>query len=108
MDDITIGELARRLDSMQSTLLNNLVGRPEYTADRQSIDYRIGEIKADLDSETLRREHGDKEIRDWVEAKFKSLSDSRIRWQTLLWTGAIPAAVAAGIGVLTLLMQGGR
>lgn len=90
-------DLAWRIDRLQRSL-DNVVGRPEYTADKSGTDRRISDLERDL--EDVKRS-GFARIRD-VEEKFeaqlgahvKSHQDSALNWRSLLWTGALPAVAA--------------
>jgi hypothetical protein len=46
-DEVSTGELARRLDSI-TLLLQKLVSREEYTADQRLAEHRFTEIEADI------------------------------------------------------------
>lgn len=46
-DEVSTGELARRLDEIQR-LLQGLVSRAEYTADQRHAEHRFTEMEADI------------------------------------------------------------
>ena len=112
-DDPSNAELGRRLDTIQG-LLQGLVGRFEYDADKRALDYRFSELKADL----IAAERQVAELRKLVEQRTtelqaaldkhveesaKSSDNGRRHWQTLIYTGVIPSVVA----VIAILVSKG-
>lgn len=107
-DEVTTGELARRLDDIQR-LLTGVVGHPEYAADKRGLDYRFGEVKADI--EDLRRVHADdvRELHARISEQARAGVEHRMHWRSLLLTGVFPALMT-GLGVLVawLVAHGGH
>jgi hypothetical protein len=105
-DEPSNAELAWRLGRIQDTL-NGVIGRPEYLSDKQALDYRFTEIKGHIDD--LRRVHGDdvRELHARITAQAEAGAQHRMHWRTLLWTGALPAAVAAASAFLSFLISHG-
>jgi hypothetical protein len=111
-DEPTNGELARQLADIKQ-MLTGVVGAREYAADSRALDRRMGDIERDIAEERRDRvaalaaekqERGDglKAVNDRVTASEAAGFNSRQHWRTLLWTGALPAAVAL-LGILVTL-----
>jgi hypothetical protein len=125
-DEPSNGELARQLADIK-LMLAAVVGSREYAADQRNVDYRFADLAHDLSEERRAREAAvDQARRDLAAAieainaritteaksaadQAKAAGENRMHWRTLLWTGAIPAAVAA-IGVLMtwVISRGGH
>lgn len=100
-DDVTTGELARRLADIQQ-MLATLVGRDMYLSDKQGTEWRLAELARDLDSERRERAEAVKALSDRLDAQATAAGENRMHWRTLLWTGALPAMVAL-LGVIITL-----
>jgi hypothetical protein len=100
-DEPTNGELAWRLERI-SDMLAGVVGRPEYTADKRGIDHRLNDFDLRLSEERRERERAVKELGDRITAQAQAGIEHRMHWRTLLWTGLLPAVVAA-IGVVAAI-----
>lgn len=64
-DEVTSGELGRRLDVIQS-LLHGLVSREEYSSDQRHFEHRFTELERDLEAERARRHTEFKELRNEI------------------------------------------
>lgn len=86
-------DLAWRIDALRRDL-GNLVGRPEYVADKAGTDRRISDLEHDL--EDLKRSGFARvrEVEKHIEDHEKSHTAAGLHWRTLLWTGLLPAVAA--------------
>jgi hypothetical protein len=93
-DEPSNAELGRRLDDIWR-LLQPLIGRAEYTADQRAAERRLADITADIDD--VRRQHTEdiRAVNERQTAAERATRQGRTHWQTLIFTGLIPAAVAA-------------
>jgi hypothetical protein len=99
-------ELARRLDDI-TLLLQQVVGRPEYTADQRLAEHRFTEIERDI--EDVRRTHAEdiKAIREL----FKEATANRTTdWKQAIYNGLLPAVFLAITLLVTILLtfKGGK
>lgn len=101
MDEPTNWELARQLQDIKQ-MLGVVVGLPEYAADRRALDYRLDELRRDLQAERRERAEDVKAVNDRLDSQAKAGVEHRMHWRSLLWTGALPAFVALA-GVLVTL-----
>jgi hypothetical protein len=85
-DEVSTGELARRLDSI-TTLLQKLVSREEYSSDQRHAERRFTEIEADLKDLQRRMDERDK------------TSSSNVR--QAIYAGLLPSALF----LITVLLQ---
>lgn len=99
-------ELARRLNDI-AVLLQQVVGRPEYTADQRHSEHRFTEIERDIAD--VRRMHGEdvKDVNKRIDDVTKS-SGSNLR--QALYNGLLPAIfLVVGLLVTILLaFKGGK
>ena len=111
-DEPTNGELARQLADIKQ-MLTGVVGAREYAADSRALDRRLGDIERDIAEERRdrvsamgqeRHERAEavKAANDRITAAENAGITARDHWRTLLWTGALPAAVAL-LGILVTL-----
>lgn len=90
VDDVSTGELARRLGRMEDLLLR-LVSVDVYGRDQKESERRFGEIERDLLDEREARQAADKELQE-------RMDKSGTNWRQALYSGLIPAIlVLAGI-----------
>lgn len=105
-DEPSNAELARRLADI-TLLLQQVVGRPEYTADQRHTEHRFTEIERDI--EDVRRIHGEdiKDVTKRIEEHAKT-SGSNLR--QALFNGLLPAIfLVVGLLVTILLaFKGGK
>lgn len=105
-DEPSNAELARRLADIV-TLLQQVVGRPEYTADQRLAEHRFTEIERDI--EDVRKTHTEdiKDVNKRFEEQTKS-SGSNLR--QALYNGLLPAIfLVVGLLVTILLaFKGGK
>lgn len=73
-DDVSTGELARRLDEVLRRL-GDLVSRPEYTADQRHWEHRFTDLERDLAEERKSREAVTAEERGERKAADQKLHD---------------------------------
>lgn len=99
-------ELARRLDAI-TALLQQVVGRPEYTADQRHTEHRFTEIERDI--EDVRKTHTDdiNAIRGMLSEAAKSRSTD---WKQAIYSGLLPAVFLAASLLVTILLafKGGK
>lgn len=99
-------ELGRRLNEIV-ILLQQVVGRPEYTADQRLAEHRFTEIERDIDD--VRRTHGE-DIKD-VNKRFEDQTKSRgTNLRQALYNGLLPAIFLV-IGLLVTILlafKGGK
>jgi hypothetical protein len=111
-EEPTNGELARQLADIKQ-MLTGVVTAREYAADSRALDRRMDEIERDLAEERRdrvasmgqerhERSEAVKAANDRITAAEAAGITARQHWRTLLWTGALPAAVAL-IGILVTL-----
>jgi hypothetical protein len=105
-EDPSNAELGRRLDGIAG-LIQGLIGRAEYAADQRGIEHRFTEHERDLSE--LRRciEDGLRETGQRITDQEKAVSAQRRHWQDLIYTGIIPAIVAAIAIIVQWLLLGG-
>jgi hypothetical protein len=107
-DDITNGELGRRLDDLKS-IMQGLIGRPEYEADMRAGNHRVDDVCRDL---AAFREQHDKDIKavnQRISEQVKAAAEHRQSWRTVIYTGIIPALVVlVGILVQLWISHGGN
>ena len=100
-DDVTTGELARRLADIQQSLAT-LIGRDMYLSDKQGTEWRLGELARDLEQERRERAGDVSALNARLDEQVKAAGESRGRWHDRLVTGVLPALVAL-LGVLVTL-----
>jgi hypothetical protein len=100
-DEVTTGELARRLADIQQ-MLATLVGRDMYLSDKQGTEWRLAELASDLERERQERAADVKAVNGRLDAQAKAGAEHRMHWRALLLTGVLPAAVTL-IGILVTL-----
>lgn len=101
-DDITNGELARRLDDLRH-MLADLVGRPEYQADQRGTDRRLLDLERDLESLQQQHAKDNEAVYRHIAEQVKAAAERHQSWRTIVYTGLIPAAVVL-IGILVQLL----
>lgn len=101
-DEVSLGELARRMDELK-VMLRDLVSRGEYATDQRHIERRFGELERDLEVERQARQAADKEIKEQVTSA-TSTSGTNIR--QAIYSGLIPGVLFL-ISVL-ITMRGGK
>jgi hypothetical protein len=101
VDEPTNWELARQLSDIKQ-MITAVVGHPEYAADRRALDYRLSELQLQLETERRERANDVKAVNDRLDKQAEAGVEHRMHWRSLLWTGALPAAVAL-LGVLITL-----
>jgi hypothetical protein len=107
-EDPSNWELARRLDDIHR-LLGGLVGDREYKADQRGTERRLAGLEDDLAEERRERAEAVRAVRELVETQAKRAAEGRMSWRSALWTGLLPALVAAiGVIVTVLLSHGGH
>jgi hypothetical protein len=107
-DDITNGELARRLDELRA-IMQSLVGRPEYAADQRSVEHRFADLERTLAEERRARAGEIKTVNDRITDQAKQAAEHRQGWRTVVYTGIVPALVVLlGIFVQLWLARGGQ
>lgn len=104
-DEVTTGELGRRLDTIQQTLGTmraEVVGRLEYAADQRAGERQFREIAAAL--EEVRRLHVEdiRDVRDELAEQARGRIEHRRHWRELVWQGALPALMTLIVGLLAL------
>lgn len=111
-DDPSNGELARRLDEIRG-MLGSVVGHPEYAADKQGLDFRLGNLAGQIADErrdraaAIERERDEraeavKALNDRFTEQAKAGTEHRRHWRELLWQGALPAVATLIVGLLAL------
>lgn len=108
-DEPSNWELARSLNDIK-LMLAGLVSHAQYDSDERNRLYRFDELGRDIADERRDREKAIKAINDRIDAHEQKGASHREHWRTLLYTGMLPAAVAAVIGILTLYftLRGGH
>lgn len=104
MDEPSNWELARRLEDIQK-MLALVVGHPEYAADRRALDYRLDGLQRDLETERRERAGDVKAVNDRLDKQAEAGVEHRMHWRSLIWTGALPAAVALIAVLVTILLN---
>lgn len=99
-------ELGRRLNEI-AILLQQVVGRPEYTADQRLAEHRFTEIERDI--EDVRRTHGE-DIKDVNKRIDEHAKTSGTNLRQALYNGLLPAIfLVVGLLVTILLaFKGGK
>lgn len=99
-DEVSTGELARRLDTIQITLAG-LVGRAEYAADLRATEHRMSELAADI--EDARRQHAEdiRAVHQRITDGARDAKDHTMSWRNALYVGVLPALVV----LLSILAQ---
>ena len=97
-DEVSTGELARRLDTIQ-VILASLVGRAEYGADLRATEHRLAELAADIDD--ARRQHAEdiRAVHQRMTDAARDAKEHRLSWRTAFWSGILPALVVL-LGIL--------
>lgn len=105
-DEVSTGELARRLDTIQN-LLQGLVSRVEYTADQRLSERRFTELERDLEAERIRRHTEIKELRNEIAASAK---EKGMSVRQGVYSGLIPSLLMLVSVVVTIIltMTGGK
>ncbi|MGH3369309.1 MAG: hypothetical protein ACRDPR_04855 [Nocardioidaceae bacterium] len=99
-DDVSTGELARRLDQLLQ-IVQTLVSRPEYTADHRHAEHRFTEIERDIAAEQAAREAAVREVHERIDKETTKKDTDR---RQLLFSGLVPSVlVLASIAVSVLL-----
>lgn len=95
-------ELAWRLTQIheeqqrQRSDLRQVVGHPEYAADKRGTDRRFADIEDDM-----------RRAFERIEAHEKGHSENQRSWQQIVWT-AVPASLVALLAILAQLWVGGH
>lgn len=99
-DEPSNAELARRLTEI-ALLLQQVVGRPEYTSDQRHVEHRFTEIERDLDD--VRRTHAEdiKEVFRRFDEQSKA-GGSNLR--QALYNGLLPAVFLVVSLLVTVLL----
>lgn len=100
-DEVTTGELARRLEDIRQ-LLATLVGRDVYLSDKQGTEWRLNELARDLQRERDERAADVKAVNDRLDTQAKAGVEHRMHWRALVLTGVLPAVVAL-FGIIVTL-----
>jgi hypothetical protein len=106
-DEPSNGELAWRLDDMRK-MLQDLVGRAEYSAHQQAIDLRFARLGDDV--QDLRRTHETDvgKLHTRIDGQAATMAANRLSWRAIVYTGIIPALLV-GAGILVQLwLSGGK
>ena len=106
-DDITNGELARRLDDLRGAVAR-LIGRDEYAADQRGDDRRFADLARDIAAVREQLTDDVKELRDDMAEAKRSSAEHRQSWRTVIYTGLIPAAVVLLSVLVQLWLSRGR
>lgn len=99
-DEPSNAELGRRLNEI-AVLLQQVVGRPEYTADQRLAEHRFAEIGRDF--EDVRRTHAEdiRAIRDLLNEAAKKRSTD---WRQAVYSGLLPAVFLSITLLVTILL----
>jgi hypothetical protein len=105
-DEPSNADLARQLADIR-LLLQQVVGRPEYTADQRLTEHRFTEIERDI--EDVRRTHVD-DIKDVLKRFDDQTKSSGTNIRQALYNGLLPAIfLVVGLLVTILLaFKGGK
>jgi hypothetical protein len=100
VDEPGNAELARRLNDI-AVLLQQVVGRPEYTADQRLAEHRYTAIERDI--EDVRHTHVEdiKAIRDLLD---KAAERRGTDWKQAIYNGLLPAVFLAVTLLVTILL----
>lgn len=101
-DEVSTGELARRLGRMEDLLLR-LVSVDVYGRDQREIERRFGELERDLADE---REARKADVKELKEALQQRAAQRGMDWRQALYSGLIPAAFVL-VGILYQTLRGG-
>lgn len=99
-DEPSNAELARRLTEI-ATLLQQVVGRPEYNSDQRHVEHRFTEIERDI--EDVRRTHTEdiKAIRALLD---KAAEKRGMDWRQAVYNGLLPAVFLSVTLLVTILL----
>lgn len=99
-------ELGRRLNEIV-ILLQQVVGRPEYTADQRLAEHRFTEIERDI--EDVRRTHTE-DIKAIGALLDKAAERRGTDWKQAVYNGLLPAVFLAVTLLVTILLafKGGK
>ena len=101
-DDVSPGEIVRRLDRLEVILLRQ-VSADVYNRDQRETDRRLTELERDLGEEVERRRQDIKDLRARMDEREKT-SGANIR--QAIYAGLIPSVLIL-IGILLQLKGGG-
>jgi hypothetical protein len=92
-EDPSNAELGRRLDDLR-IMVQDLVGREVYKADRRGIDLQFAEVQADIAE--VKQHHAElrRDLAEHIKTAAETEGTSRRHWQTIVLTGLLQAAIA--------------
>jgi hypothetical protein len=99
-DEPTNAELARRLTEI-ATLLQQVVGRPEYNADQRHVEHRFTEIERDI--EDVRRIHAE-DIKEVFRRFDEQNKAGGTNMRQALYNGLLPAIFLVVSLLVTVLL----
>lgn len=100
MDDVSMGEVARRLTEVKE-IVQDLVGRREYGEYRQHVEHRFAEIERDVAKERDDRKEADKVLAD-------RMDKASTNWRANLWQAGGAALVLFGMAINVWVALRGR
>jgi hypothetical protein len=102
------GELARGIADLKA-MVASLIGRAEYAAFQQGLEYRFSELTRLAEAERLARENDVKELTERLNNQAKTGAEHRMHWRSVILTGVLPALVT-GLGILVtwIISHGGH
>lgn len=112
-DEVSTGELARRLDEVLRTL-QGLVSRGEYNSDQRHWEHRFTDLERDLAEERKTREAAVADERTERKAAdqkiYEQMDKSGTNWRQTLFSGLLPSLfllISLAVTV-TLALQSGK
>jgi hypothetical protein len=106
LSEPTNGELARRLDSLVA-LVKDLIGQREYQEFQRSVERRLGvqdrrfaEVRSDAEAEY-------RELRQEMDESDRRAEQRHLSWRTIIYTGLVPALVAAAAILVNVWLNHG-
>jgi hypothetical protein len=92
-DDPSNAELGRRLDDLR-IMVQGLVGRDVYKADRRAFDLQFAEAQADIAEGKQHHAELRRDLAEHIKHATESEGTSRRHWQTIILTGLLQAAIS--------------